>query len=299
MLPNLIIPGAPKSGTSTLYRWLSDHPAVQGARLKEVEFFIDLDWHSQNEEANAHSANLDAYERFFDGWTGTGEPRLIVESTPAYMYQQTALRDLPDLPSKPHLLFLVREPAAQIKSTFDYFQNNWQHIPADWAFADYVAALEAGRADFSQNELVVNALDYARYDKWLDKWRDAVGTERMTVLGMERFFSDARSGMVSLCDQFGLDPGFYDSYDFPRENETYRVKSQALQSLNVRVRALLPRNNALYNGLRAVYRKVNTGSKQAIGDDADGAAMDRLKARYAALPATLAQTYGLDLSHWR
>ncbi len=299
MLPNLIIPGAPKSGTSTLFRWLSDHPEVQGARLKEVEFFVDPDWHSQNEQANAHTADVDAYEQFFDGWRGDVPPKLIIESTPAYMYQQTALQMLPNLPSKPHLLFLVREPSAQIKSTFDYFQNNWQHIPGNWSFADYVAALEAGRTDFSRNELVYNALDYAAYDKWLDMWRAAVGPDRMSVLSMEQFFKDPQASMTVLCAQFGLNPAFYERYDFPRENETYQVKSQALQSLNVRVRALLPRNNALYNGLRGLYRRLNTAPKQQVSTDADSAALARLKARYTDLSATLGQSYGLDLSHWR
>src|SRR5688572_5812110 len=45
MLPNVIIAGAPKCGTSSLFRWLTDHPQVGGSTMKETYFFIDPESH--------------------------------------------------------------------------------------------------------------------------------------------------------------------------------------------------------------------------------------------------------------
>ena len=40
-LPNVIIAGAPKCGTSSLYFWLSAHPEVKASMVKETFFFAD------------------------------------------------------------------------------------------------------------------------------------------------------------------------------------------------------------------------------------------------------------------
>lgn len=51
-LPNFIVIGAMKSGTTSLFRYLEPHPEVFMPRLKELDFFIvewnwarGLDWY--------------------------------------------------------------------------------------------------------------------------------------------------------------------------------------------------------------------------------------------------------------
>ena len=41
--PNLIIPGFPKSGTSSLYHYLSQHPDIDGIKGKEPHVFSKTD----------------------------------------------------------------------------------------------------------------------------------------------------------------------------------------------------------------------------------------------------------------
>ena len=51
-LPNLFIIGVPKAGTTTLARWLCDHPDVRGGVEKELRFLMD---------AGSTQARPDAY----------------------------------------------------------------------------------------------------------------------------------------------------------------------------------------------------------------------------------------------
>ena len=41
MLPNVVIAGAPKCGTTSLFAWLADHPDVCGSNVKEARYFLD------------------------------------------------------------------------------------------------------------------------------------------------------------------------------------------------------------------------------------------------------------------
>ena len=40
MLPNVIIAGTQKAGTTSLFRYLAGHPAVCHSSTKEVDFFL-------------------------------------------------------------------------------------------------------------------------------------------------------------------------------------------------------------------------------------------------------------------
>jgi hypothetical protein len=49
-LPYLIVAGAPKYGTSSLFLWIADHPEAEGARIKETCYFNDSLSHVFNRE---------------------------------------------------------------------------------------------------------------------------------------------------------------------------------------------------------------------------------------------------------
>ena len=58
-LPNVIIAGAPKCGTSSLYFWLSAHPEVKASMVKETFFFAD-DVNRFNKNGNIIEHSLQA-----------------------------------------------------------------------------------------------------------------------------------------------------------------------------------------------------------------------------------------------
>lgn len=254
-LPNLIIAGAPKAGTSSLHRWLADHPDALGSREKETYFFADPDTHMFRPTAHV-GLGLDTWRDQFPMPTGQ-KPRVIVEATPAYLYARVALSQIPRLPSQPKCLFVLREPAAQIYSLFTYFRDNWSWIPPEMGFADYLAACRAKTHDFGGNELAARALTYARYADFLGPWLAALGPARMRVVAFDDLCADPRAFTQGVADWVGLDRRFYDDYRFTADNETYAPRNRTLQGLNVALRGLVPQG-AVRDGLRRIYHRANT-----------------------------------------
>jgi hypothetical protein len=295
-LPTFIIAGAPKAGTSSMHAWIADHPDALGSREKETYFFVDPGTHMYCPEAHV-TRGLAPYRRQFERPPGTGTPRVILESTPAYIYYETALERIPDLPSRPRCLFILREPAAQIYSLYTYFRDNWNWIPGDMSFADYLAAVRAGSHGFNGNELARNALGYARYVDYLVPWRARLGEERMMVTTFDALLADEAALTRQVAGWLGLDASFYDTYTYPRENETYAPRNRMLQKVNVAVRGLLPRG-ALYETLRDKYRKLNTRKPQGASDG-ERAEIEALRREFAEPNARLAREFGLDLPGWQ
>lgn len=292
-LPNLFIAGVPKAGTSSLHRWLSDHPDAVGAKDKEARFFMDEGGHIYRRDFNIRNGIKDYRSQFV--MTPDARPRAILDSTPAYIYQKTALQHVPDLPSAARCVFILREPAQQIRSLFTYFQNNWSWIPAQMSFEDYLAALAAGSHDFGGNELARDALQNARYVDYLRLWRDRLGPDRMLVCTFDELRQDHAGLTRKIADWAGLNTDFYDHYDFPNENESYVPRWRMLQRVNIALRESLPKG-AAYNALRALYRKMNTRRAGPGGGQADSLA--RLRQQFASANAELEQEFGLDLTAW-
>jgi hypothetical protein len=295
-LPNFLICGAPKAGTSSLFEWIASHPDAVGSLEKETYFFVDPGTHMHRSER--HVANgLASYEQCFPEIDLAQPPRVILEGTPSYIYSETALRHVPDLPARPKCLFIVREPADQIYSCFRYFQGNWDWIPRDMAFEEYVSILVEGRRhSFNGNELARDALRNASYVDFLVRWRERLGDERMMVRTFDELRSDPRRFTKSIAEWVGLDSSFYDGFDFPVENATYAVRSQWLQKINLRVRKALPQGQ-LYNSIRALYRRANT-VRPAAADSADRLAMERLRSDFASSNDRLRREFGLSLPGW-
>ena len=109
MLPNLLIIGAPKCGTTSLHEYLALHPDVWMSRNKELKFFTRDDWRDRVEWYEA---------QFPDPAAARGE------STPGYsMYPF-----LPSVAERAHelipearLIYVVRDPIQRAVANFVEF----------------------------------------------------------------------------------------------------------------------------------------------------------------------------------
>jgi len=107
VLPNLIIIGAQKCGTTSLHYYLDSHPEISMSKQKELNFFIkDLGWEN----------GLSWYESRFSGKT-----KIYGESSPGYTYyplcKGVAERMYSIIPQA-KLIYVVRDPLERIVSQY-------------------------------------------------------------------------------------------------------------------------------------------------------------------------------------
>lgn len=296
MLPNLVIAGMPKAATSSLFRWLDDHPQAAGASEKETYYFVDPGTHMFSPDRHVSTGGLAGYEAYF-AHCDPGA-KIVFEATPSYLYSREARERLPVLPSRPDFLFVLREPVAQVRSLFTYFQHNWNWIPRDMDFADFVHAVRRGEARFKGNELAQHALEYAWVSAPLRDWRARVGAERMHVTLFDDLVKDAARFMPALARRLGIDPEFYADYDYPGENLTYAARFGPLQDANIWLRERLPKG-PVYDVLRGAYRRLNTRPVDRERTPRDVAVEQELAEHFAPLIDELERDFGLDLARWR
>jgi len=111
-LPNFLIIGASKCGTTSLYQYLAQHPDVFMSAIKETNWFA---YEGQN-ESRYPIRTSEAYERLFDGVTGQ---RAIGEASPQYLKSAAAAaeRIAAALPGV-RLVASLRDPADRAYSSY-------------------------------------------------------------------------------------------------------------------------------------------------------------------------------------
>ncbi|RMH75155.1 MAG: sulfotransferase, partial [Cyanobacteria bacterium J007] len=122
-LPNFLILGAPKAGTTALYYYLEQHPEIYMSPVKEPNFFAfegkQPDFKGpKDDEAWTNKCsivNLNDYENLFDAVT---DEKAIGEASTLYLYiPQTAQRIYQYIPHA-KLIAILRDP---IERAFSHF----------------------------------------------------------------------------------------------------------------------------------------------------------------------------------
>lgn len=108
MLPNFVVIGAPRSGTSWIHQNLIKHPDIFVPKIKEVHFF------DRNYERG-----MQHYESYFADWRNQAA---VGETTPAYLHGAYSTQNIPVLMKRhlPHakLIACLRNPTERAYSRY-------------------------------------------------------------------------------------------------------------------------------------------------------------------------------------
>jgi len=122
MLPNFIIPGVPKSGTTSLYFYLEEHPEIVLSSEKEPYFFC----------GPIDNQKIADYKKLFVGKSGA---KAIGESSVVYIYsKKAALRIKKMLGNNVKFIFVLRNPVDRTISAYLHMaKRNADKRPIDRA----------------------------------------------------------------------------------------------------------------------------------------------------------------------
>jgi hypothetical protein len=218
-LPNLIIIGAMKAGTTSLHHYLSAHPEIYMSKTKELNFFnTSLNWQK----------GVDWYKAQFSAdypWRG--------ESSPNYSkWEGTAERMFKVIPEA-KLIYILRHPV-------DRFVSECNHRQLDPNTE--VMNIKQGKV----SEIYTNGL----YHKWYKAYTQVYSKEQILVITSENLKHERKRTLIEVFNFLKLD---FDTYDFNAEKvniEQHKTDEkplarEAIQKLN---------RSDFYSGLKKIIR---------------------------------------------
>lgn len=210
VLPDFLVIGAQKSGTSSLFRYLDQHPQVRGSEPKEVHYFsggLDAD-------VDTYALGEGWYRAHFPRKAEMGQGARAFEATPLYLLHPQAAVRIHALMPGVKLVAVLRNPTDRALS--HYFHN----VRANHrrAFKEDLGPAEAMAAEEERLAPILAAGDYrneiyrvatykarGRYLEQLRRYTDLFPRENLLVLRAEDLFEDPAGQMGLLADFLGID----------------------------------------------------------------------------------------------
>ena len=208
-LPEFVIIGAAKAGTTSLYGWLSDHPAVSPASRKEVHYF-DYSYYRGEDWYRAHFP----LERTLAARSAELGVRCMTgEASPTYISHAWAPQRLAQMLPDAKLLVALRDPVERAYSQFQMSRREGEE-PLE-SFAEAVAAedgrlraeSERMRADPRYNSWPIGCWSYAmrsRYAEQLERWFELFPRERFHFVTLEGLAADPQHALDGVLAFLGL-----------------------------------------------------------------------------------------------
>jgi hypothetical protein len=120
MIPNFVIIGAPRAGTTSLYHYLRQHPQIVMSRIKETDYFRFLASQCETEytiepRSNWIARSLPEYQALFDMKTNT---KAVGEASPLYLYTPGVPQQISSHLPKAKLILVLRNPVERAYSAY-------------------------------------------------------------------------------------------------------------------------------------------------------------------------------------
>ena len=218
-LPDFLIIGAPKAGTTALHAALATHPALYMSPVKEPKFFL-TDGRPPPDRGGGPGDiptwreqvwRQEDYEALF---APAPAGQLRAESTPFYLYDAAAQRRIRDQIPDVKMIAMLRDPVERAHS-------NWTHL---WSagldpIGDFVRAcaaedrrVAAGWAQFWHYTRL------GRYGEQLEHLYQVFPKEQVLVLRYRDLVDAPVATLDQICGFLGVEQGVVT--EVPRENVT-------------------------------------------------------------------------------
>jgi len=209
MLPNLVVIGAQKCGTSALHYYLGQHPEIWMSKPKELNFFIK----KRNWERG-----LDWYESHF-----RAERKVLGEASPNYTnyprFKGVAHRMHTVLPDA-RLIYMVRDPIDRIVSAYLHNRNK-------------------GRIDAPLEEVVTargsTYLRRSRYHRQVRRFMRYYPKSQLLIVEREDLLDERRETLAGVFRFLGVDDAFWTPKYEQLRHETPTRRSTTMGRVGERV----------------------------------------------------------------
>ena len=272
-MANFVIGGTEKSGTTSVFDWLSAHPAVCSSARKETDFF-------RTGFTGEPAADAARYSSFFERCDASRPVRM--EASPGYLGEAaTVAPRMRLLVPEAKLLFILRDPIDRLYSSYHFHQGRL-NLPQGLAFDDYVnRCLEYERGlrrpqELGLDEWYLKVLRFGCYADFIAIFRAHVPPAQIKVMFFEALRRDERAFMTELSGFLEIDAGLWEKFDFRKSNVTFSGRNRVLHRLAVKANAVVEPVMRRYPALKQTIVR----AYKAVNQEREG---------YDAMPATTRQ----------
>jgi hypothetical protein len=253
-LPNLVIAGVSKAGTTSLFGYLAQHPQICPGREKDLAYFTPL----------RHGEPLAPLSEYARAFVHCGAEPYRLEATPNYFFGGKRLIDeldatLPD----PRVVVSLRNPVDRLWSSYvmKIRKGHWDPAAPFDSFVEQCRLSDAAGADAAYSRRLYEVLSTGFYADHLPLWAEKFGG-RLRIIFFEQWTRQPALHVAELCVWLGIDDASAHEIDYRARNQAAIHRSRAVwrvaRGVNRALHLKLVGRPLLKRALTDTYKKLNT-----------------------------------------
>jgi hypothetical protein len=224
--PHFFIAGAPRSGTTALYKYLGEHPNIFLPEIKELHYFA-------SDFPGIQKILFKSLDEYLKMFAGAGPQHLAVgEISPLYYYSQVALKKINNFDPSARIILILRNPVDFVESIHQLNLALLREYESDLEKAwELQGPRRLGKMipnGCRQPELVLYG-DLGHFGKHVERLFKIFPKEQVLVILFDDFSADPRASYEAILSFLGLASD--GRVDFPPVNANYQANSRLLTQL--------------------------------------------------------------------
>lgn len=204
-LPQFLILGAQRSGTTSLYKRITKHPQILPATEKEIHFF-DLNYRN----------GVPWYRLHFPTRHKLGNDRITGEATPYYFFHPRAPERIRHILPDVKMIVLLRNPVERaVSHYFHEVRLGRENHPIEEALRIEELRLQPELEEMRNNEFYVSTTHQRHaykarglYAEQLKRYFNLFERRQLLVLSSEEYFSDPSNALHVIFSFLEINAGF-------------------------------------------------------------------------------------------
>ncbi len=213
--PDYLIVGTKRGGTTSLARWLTQHPQIAplfpARETRKGMYYFDVNFAKGENWYKSHFPTKFAHAR---AEKKAGKDLLLGDATPYYLHHPHAPQRAAELAPNAKVIALLRDP---VERAFSHWVERSRQDVETLSFEDAIAAEEERIA--GEEQKMIDDPDYAsythqhysyvdqgKYSRGLKRWMDAYPAEQLLILRSEDLYGDGPATYAKVLNFLGIEP---------------------------------------------------------------------------------------------
>ena len=256
----------PKAGTTSLHRYLSEHPDTCMALDKEPHYFsVDLLQEGTELHGYPKYTRYPTSEDYHQLFANRGSASVVGESSVFYLFSQAAAKEIYEYNPDAKIIIMLREPVAFLYSLHSQGLYSGNETETDFGRALALETIRRKGQKLPSTVHFPSRLFYREHWKITDQIKrfvDTFGKERVRVIVFDDFKSDTEKEVRGVMTFLGLDTSHmpnlvnHNANTAMRSKRLARVIQDPNHPLTSIAKKLLPK--PMWRQGKVLLKKINT-----------------------------------------
>lgn len=262
--PNFIIIGAPKSGTTSLYHYLWQHPDIEFSKVKEPKYFsfkdvsFNFTGHPKGVE-KLKKSTINSEEDYIALFKNM-ESKYIGEASPNYFHFEPAAKNIFDFYPGMRLVVILRNPVERLYS-------DWKHnVRMGWEpVKKFTKILQITDSRMKNNGLpYYDYLNKGKYSTHLERYLRYFPKKHIKIIFYEDFEDDPGSICNEVIEFLGQDGNFQFKTDKIYMQDIHTPKNEHIWKMSKKIGRFSFRIKKFLDDLNSVPKEISPRDKAVV-----------------------------------